>query len=134
MQRRVWIAPILAAVSTAWCVALGFMIWFTPVRYSGITGEPGQPDRHVVSYRAFSEISHFGPLPLVFPVVVATLATWAAWRGVRNGLGGLALLFAAFTFISGFSIGGAYLPAAGALIVAAVLSAVLGSGRSRAAV
>ena len=130
MQRRAWVAPILAAGSAVWCVVVGFMIWFTPVRYSGITGGPGQPGRQVVSHLAFSEISPFGALPLILPVVIAILATWAAWRGVRTGLGGLALLFAVVTFVSGFSIGGAYVPAAGVLSVAAVLSAVLGSGRS----
>lgn len=134
MKRRAWVAPILASVSMAWCVVVGFMIWFTPVRYSAIVGATEQPDRQVVEYRAFSEISHAGLLPLVVPVVLATLATWAAWRGSRVGLSGLALLFGVFTFISGFSIGGAYLPAAGVLIVAALLSAFLGSGPSTLAV
>jgi hypothetical protein len=42
-----------------------------------------------------------------------------------------ALLLAVFTFISGFSIGGAYLPAAGLLIVATGRAAVAGSGAAR---
>jgi hypothetical protein len=134
MKWRVWVSPILAAISAIWCVIVGGWIWFTPVRYSGIVGGFGRPDQHVVQYRAFSEISHFGPLPLIIPTVLAILATWAAWRGRRVGLGGSALFFAGFTIIAGFSIGGAYLPAAGSLILATLLAMLFGSGKRESGV
>ena len=61
----------------------------------------------------------YGAVPLVIPILLAGLAAWAARRGQRVTLGVAALVLAVFTFISGFSIGGAYIPAAWLLIVAA---------------
>jgi uncharacterized membrane protein YfcA len=66
---------------------------------------------------------------VVVPTVLAVLATWAAWRHSRVGLWASALLFAAFTFITGFSVGKAYVPAAGSLLLAAMLGAFIGSRR-----
>jgi len=56
--------------------------------------------------------------------LLAGFAAWAAWRGQRVTLGVAALVLGVFTFISGFSIGGAYIPAAWLLIVAAGWAAV----------
>ena len=52
-----------------------------------------------------------------------------AWLGQRLVLGGSALLLAAFAAIGGFSIGGAYVPAAGLQLVATCLAAFFGSAR-----
>ena len=79
-------------------------------------------------YRACSEISHFGPAPLIVPAALAALAAWAAWRGHRLAVGVSALLLVAFMFVSGFSIGAAYIPAAGLLVAAAGLAVVVGTG------
>jgi hypothetical protein len=97
------------------------------MRYAGITIVGGSR-RDVTHYRALSEVSQFGPLPLVLPASLAMIAAWAAWRGYRLILGIATLLLAGFTLISGFSIGAAYLPASGALIVATLLVAALGPG------
>jgi hypothetical protein len=130
-----WVAPALAAIAATWCVAMGFWLWFTPMRYVGIA-VTGGIRQEVTTYRSFSEVSQLGPLPLIIPACVALVAVWAAWRGRRVGLGVATLLLAGFTIISGFSIGASYLPAAGALILATLLAAALGSGRreSRVAV
>jgi hypothetical protein len=66
---------------------------------------------------------------VLVPAVLAILATWAAWRRSRIGVGASALLVVAFTFVTGFSIGSAYVPAAGQLILAAVLAALIGFGK-----
>ena len=73
---------------------------------------------------SFSEVSGLGAVPLVIPILFAGLAAWAARRGQRVALGVAALLLTVFTFISGFSIGGAYIPAAWLLIAAAGWAAV----------
>ena len=128
MAWRHQVAPVISTLCFAWCVVIGFVIWFTPMRYSGIrNGVPAVIDR------SFSEVSGNGALPLVIPVVVAALGTWGAWRGRRIFLGGSALLLAAFTVIAGFSIGGAYVPATGLQVLAAALGAFLGSGRLKSA-
>ena len=105
------LVPLLSIISLAWCVVIGFWIWFTPIGQS----------------RSFSDVSLFGPAPLIVPVLIAAAAAWAAWRSHRVVLGIAALLLAVFTFISGFSIGSGYLPASGLLILAAVLAMFLGS-------
>jgi len=129
MIRRHQVAPVLSTLCLGWCVVVGFILWFTPVRYSRISD--GVP---VVIERHFSEMSVTGALPLVIPVVIAGLGTWGAWRGRRLALASSALLLALFTAASGFSIGGAYLPASGLQLLAAGLAAFLGSGRPQAAV
>src|SRR5687767_13852491 len=88
----------LAILSLIWCVGVGWWIWITP--FGG---------------NVFGDVSLFGPLPLVVPASLAGAATWAAWRNRRVWLLVAALLMAVFSFISGFSIGGFYLPAAAAL-------------------
>ena len=100
------LVPSLSTISLAWCVVIGFWIWFTPIGQS----------------RSFSDVSLFGPAPLIMPVLIAAVATWAAWRSRRGVVGFAALLLAVFTFISGFSIGSGYLPASGLLLLAAVLA------------
>jgi hypothetical protein len=123
MVWRVWVPPVLSALGLAWCAVAGISIWFTPLRYSGMSD--GVP---AVWEPSFSEVSGLGAVPLLIPVLLAGLAAWAAWRGWRVTLGVAALLLAVFTFIAGFSIGGAYIPAAGLLIVAAGWAAVAGTG------
>ena len=135
MKWRIWVAPLLAAIGAMWCVGMGFWLWFTPMRYDGITVTEGTR-QEVTTYRSFSEVSQLGPLPLIIPACVALVAVWAAWGGRRVGLGLATLLLAGFTIISGFSIGANYLPAVGALILATLITAALTSGtrESRVAV
>jgi hypothetical protein len=128
MNWRRRLAPLVSTVALAWCVFVGFSIWFTPVKDSGISG--GVPSVHD---RSFADVSRFGSAPLVVPVLIAAFAGWSALRGHRMLLGFAAFLLAVFTFISGFSIGGAYLPADGLLLLAVGLAALLGSGRLKSA-
>ncbi len=128
MAWRFWVPPVLSALGLAWCAVAAISIWFTPMRYSGISN--GVP---AVWEPSFSEVSSLGAVPLLIPVLFAGLAAWAAWNGWRVTLGVAALLLAVFTFISGFSIGGAYIPAAWLLIVAAGWAAVAGTGPLKSA-
>jgi len=124
MTWRRKVAPVVSTLCVTWCVLVGFLIWFSPVRYVGThNGVPTTVDRR------FSEVSGNGALPLVIPVLISGFGTWGAWRGRRIVLGGSALLLAVFTFISGFSIGGAYLPADVLQFLAVGLAAFLGSGQ-----
>jgi len=120
------IAPILSTLCLTWCIVIGFVIWFAPVRYSGTHN--GVP---VVIDRAFSEISGSGALPLVIAVFIAGFGTWGAWSGRRLALAASAFLLVVFTVIGGFSIGGAYLPASGLQLLATGVAGFVGSGRLR---
>jgi len=123
MTWRFWVPPMLSALGLAWSGLAGVSIWITPMRYSGTSA--GVP---AVWERSFSDVSPLGAFPLLIPVLFAGLRTWVACRGRRVTLGVAALVLAVFTFITGFSIGAAYIPAAGLLIVAAGCAAVAGAG------
>jgi hypothetical protein len=120
------IAPILSTLCLTWCIAIGFVIWFAPMRYAGT--ENGVP---VVIDRTFSEVSGNGALPLVIAVFIAGFGAWGAWSGRRLVLASSAFLLVVFTIIGGFSIGGAYLPASGLQLLATGFAGFLGSGRLR---
>lgn len=92
----------------------------TPIRY--LQYSSAEPAERFV-HRHFSEVSGSGIVPLVVPTVLAGLATWAAWRQRLLGLSVVTLVFFGFCFITGFSIGAAYVPIARALLVATLISA-----------
>jgi hypothetical protein len=120
MKALKWLPTLLAAGGLVWCFVVGWRIWVTPVRYLQYSSaEPAERfvDRH------FSEVSGLGIVPLVVPTVLAGLATWAAWRRRLLGLFVVTLVFFGFCFITGFSIGAAYVPIAPALLVATLISA-----------
>jgi hypothetical protein len=106
MKWHGWVVLILAASSGVWSVLMHVRISSTPLWHQGAVQGA-----------------------VLVPTVLAIVATWAAWRRSRIGVGASALLFAAFTFVTGFSIGNAYVPAAGLLILAAVLAGVVGFGK-----
>ena len=74
-----------------------------------------------VEYRLISDISEFGILPLVVPVLLAAWATWAACRQRILALAVATVIFLVFCFIAGFSIGGAYVPVGLGLVIATLL-------------
>jgi hypothetical protein len=63
-----------------------------------------------------------GSIALSVAALLGLSGGWAAWTGRRKVLWSAAGLFFLGTLVAGFSIGPAYLPAAGALLLAAVLS------------
>jgi len=128
MKPLQWLSIFLALSGLLWCLVVGERIWTTPVRLSGVewamgpTGSIRTIER--VGVRSFSDISGLGVIPLFVPVLLAGWATWAAWGDRIRTLTILTLVFLAFCFIAGFSIGGAYWPAAGALVAATLLGAL----------
>jgi hypothetical protein len=66
--------------------------------------------------RSFSEVSGLGVAPLIVPVLISAGAAWAVWQRNRGGVIGGTALMGIFTFITGFSIGGAYIPALGLFV------------------
>jgi hypothetical protein len=118
-----WLATLLVTGGLVWCFVIGWKIWVTPVRYLHYSSsEPAQ--RFV--YLSFSEVSGLGIVPLVVPTVLVGLAMWFAWRQRTLALGAVTLAVAVFCFITGFSIGRAYVPIAVALFVATLMSLVGG--------
>lgn len=126
-RRRIlrFLALSIVLASVAWTVWVGVRIWTTPVRYqvagATVPGEfIGDDGRRYVN-RPFDEVSSAGPVPLLVPIGVTAAALAGAVAGSTPFLGFSAFLLFVLSFIGGFSIGGAYMPAALALGLATVL-------------
>src|SRR5262249_7690696 len=124
------IATVVALAALGWSVQAGWRIWTTPVRYQvfesagDTTGATTTRERF--EDRAFWEES--SPVPLVIPVLLSGWGAWTAWKGQSIGVTVAALLLLGYSFVTGFSIGGAYV-AAGWTLVAAALINFVGKGR-----
>jgi hypothetical protein len=115
-MNRTWkLIVALSVASFLWCVLVGLLFWFLP---SG--GE------------SFASISAFGPAPLILPVVLAAIGAWAAYRRHRLLLVVVTAVITLYAFITGFSIGLAYLPAVAALVAASIVALSASGGPSRA--
>jgi hypothetical protein len=137
--------PIMALSSACllWCMAAGLLLWFVPLGSSesasgSATVVGGQTivssGPVVVSHgQSFASVSGLGPVPLIIPVVLAAIATWSALRRRTWVLLGATILLALFAFLTGFSIGLFYLPAAAALVVASVVALTASDGSPGAA-
>ena len=115
------IAKLLSAFGLLWCLGMSVRIWVTPIRSSGVsmqawstssadgTVSSGARPVPVETSRRFADISRWGAVPLVVPVLLAALATWGAWRDKRLALGLSTAALLAFCVLAGFSIGTGYL-------------------------
>jgi hypothetical protein len=115
------VPSLLATATLVWCLFVGWWIWTTPVRYVGLVSDPVDPAKTIQAekYERFQDVSVFGAVPLVVPVILAGLATVAAWARRAVVLFVLALMLLVYGFVTGFSIGSAYMPAGAVLLVAA---------------
>jgi hypothetical protein len=119
---RGWrLAAVLACGGLIWCAVVGVLIWVVPSGTSTTTSSDGVATTG--PGESFSSISGLGPVPLLIPVALVGVAVWASLRLHRAVLIVATALLAVYCFLTGFSIGLAYVPAAVALVVACVVSA-----------
>src|SRR5262249_5417393 len=109
---------LLSIAALSWCLLVGVTLWYTPFRY--LHERSDRPGVQVV-YVPFSEVA--GLHVLLIPMALAALAVWLSPQHQTRYLAVVTGVFACYCFVSGFSIGAAYLPAAGALVVATITSA-----------
>ena len=132
--QAVRLSVVAAAASFVWCLLVGVLIWNSPVVSTGIEfrqDAEGTETFERVEERAFWDHSTLGVVPLVIPVLLAAWALWAAWRRTTPGLAVATLCLLVYCIVTGFSIGGAYMPAGLGLLVATlmeVLSRVMARG------
>lgn len=129
------VPSLLATATLVWCLFVGWWIWTTPVRYVGLVSDPVDAANTIQAekYERFQDVSYFGAVPLVVPVILASLATLAAWARRALVLFLLALMLTVYGFVTGFSIGSAYMPAGAVLLIAACTAfASRANGFSRA--
>jgi hypothetical protein len=118
----------LAAAVVLWCVGIGVRYWTTPIISNGIVIEQGpdgsQITRRVQETHSFADISALGMVPLLIPVFLACGAAVAAWHRFPEILAFVVVLFLAYSFVTGFSIGGAYVLPGLTLVGALVLELI----------
>jgi uncharacterized membrane protein len=95
----------LSAVAVVWCFAVAGWMRATPMMSGG---------RHPSMGEALGMIG--------VPALTAAVATWASWHYRHIVMGVMAGVLGLFTVVTGFSIGGAFLPACGLLVWATVAS------------
>jgi hypothetical protein len=118
---RAWKLVItLSCAGLLWCIAVGLLLWFLPLGSSTSTSSSGTMVAD--GGQSFSSISGLGPLPLIIPLVFVSLGTWSALRHRKHVLVAATALLALFVFLTGLSIGLAYLPAVAALVVACIIA------------
>jgi hypothetical protein len=127
---RFWLPACLAALSLAWCVFFGFWLWSSPgsatvSTVSASSDGSSQTASTSVVRVPFSEMSQYGVLPLVVPVVVAAMSVVAALARAWGLLAIAGLALGAFAFLALFSIGAAYVVPALATLIAAGLGFAL---------
>ena len=121
------IPRILATLGLLWSLWAGVRIWTTPVVHTHVSmvaegsNEPDALRDPYPEVRRFAEISPLGTLPLVIPVALAALAVFGAWIRESFTLALGAVLLLGYSFVTGFSIGGAYVPAALCLVAASAV-------------
>lgn len=124
------IPRILATVGLLWSVWAGVRIWTTPVVTHRVAMvAEGSNEERVSSQpfreaQRFAEVSPLGALPLLIPVALAALAVFGAWIRESFSLTLGAVLLLGYSFVTGFSIGGAYVPAALCLVAASSVDLV----------
>jgi hypothetical protein len=115
----------LAAAVVLWCLWIAARVWTTPFVVNDIVVEQG-PDGSLVTRRVqkthfFADVSGLGMVPLLIPVFLACGAAFTAWHRAPDLLAVAVVLFFAYVYVTGFSIGGAYvrpgLTLAGALVL-----------------
>ncbi len=122
-----FLVVVLAALAFIDCVWNGYKIWTTPIRYEVIEGRNNAPDhvgttnRHY-QYMSFRAVSSYGFAPLLIPILISAIALWSAWLMRRLMLLVVTCLFILFVFITGYSIGAAYMLSGLALILAAFVA------------
>lgn len=118
---------MLSAASLVWCLVAGWSIWTTRVHYAGVDDKAtAQETTSAAAERSFSEVSALGPLPLIVPIVLTVTAIYAAWSRRPIVLLVLAGVLLAYAFVTGFSIGGAYVMPGIILLASGALARVAG--------
>ena len=113
-------------MSAAWAAGASLYIFFTPTSIHGVSGFMSR-DAGAVVETFTRQLSWYeaqglwGTLWLVLFSALYLLAVRAAWRGNLAAISMLSATAVALSVVTGFSIGGAYLPAALGLVVGTLL-------------
>jgi len=118
---------IIVGMAAAWAVGVSLYIFFSPVTISGVTATLRRDSSEIVEVFTRQQSWYeaqglWGVLVLVFFSGFYLLALRVAWKGKYRVLAVMGVVAIALSVVTGFSIGGAYLPSALGLLIGAVLS------------
>lgn len=117
---------LIVAIAATWAVGASLYIFSVPVSGHGVTGVM-MPNSGIVVEAIAKEQSWYethglwGTLWLVFFSGLYLLAIQVAWSGNYTGLAIISVIAVALSVVTGFSIGGAYLPAGLGLFIGTVM-------------
>jgi hypothetical protein len=125
IQQR--LSQYLGLGAAAWSVLMSLYLAVIPTG-QGVTttilADGSQIQREFTTY-LLERNPVSGSIALSMAALVGLSGGWAAWTGRGKLLWSAACLFLLGAIVAGLSIGPVYLPAAGALILAAVLSSLI---------
>ncbi len=116
----------IVATAATWAVGASLYIFFSPVTTSGVTGILRRDSSEVVEFFTRQQSWYetqglWGVIVLIIFSGLYILAVRVAWRGKYGALTIMGVVALALSIVSGFSIGGAYLPAALGLLIGALV-------------
>ena len=121
-----WISKTLGLLGGGWCVLMCLYLVVAPVgrglQITLLTDGTQTREEFTTTLIQANPVS--GPVVLTTAAILGIIAGWAAWTGRIRLLGLAAGLLLFGSILAGLSIGLAYLPAAGALVLAAVVAIV----------
>ena len=135
MRKLICGGKLVVAIAAAWAVGASLYIFFSPisgrgVRTSGIVGAPNAVVETFTTEQSWYEAQGlWGVFVLATFAGLYLLAVRLAWRSHYIALAILSVVAVALSIITGFSIGGIYLPAALGLFMGTLM--LLSSRRLR---
>ncbi len=127
MHKLTYGGRLVVATAAAWAMGASLYIFFSPVSGRGVrtTGIVGAPNAVVETFTTeqswYEAQGLWGVVVLVIFAGFYLLAVRLAWRSRYIALAILSVVAIALSIITGFSVGGIYLPAALGLFVGTLM-------------
>ena len=117
---------LIVAIAASWAVGASIYIFSSPVAVRGVTGRMLRDTSTVLEpftreQSWYEAQGLWGVLWLLVFSGLYILAVRVAWRGSHLALAIVSVTAVALSIVTGFSIGGAYLPAALGLIIGTLM-------------
>ena len=126
LRMLIKVGKLIVALAASWAIGASFYVFFSPISGQGVTSG-GSRGSGVIVETFITEQSWYeaqglwGDFVLLVFAAVYLVAVRLAWRSNFIALAILSLITVALSVITGFSIGGIYLPAALALFIGALI-------------
>ena len=126
MRKLIYGGKSFVAISTLWAIGASFYILFAPISGQGVTlrrnsGEPLSFVDTTTEQSWYEAQGLWGVFVLVIFAGLYLLAVRMAWKSNYVALAILSVIAVALSIITGFSVGGIYMPAALGLLLGTLM-------------